>query len=61
MFPEKSVNVEKTLEFKLSQNSRQDAEPFPAKRLSLRKDFSFPSIFKCTRDLLNAMLSLMLK
>lgn len=39
MFPEKSVNVERTLELKLSQNSRQDAEPFPAKRLSLRKDF----------------------
>lgn len=55
MFPEKSVNVERTLELKLSQNSRQDAEPFPAKRLSLL------SIFKCTRDLLNAMLSLMLK
>lgn len=39
MFPEKSVNLERTLELKLSQNSRQDAEPFPAKRLSLRKDF----------------------
>lgn len=39
MFPEKSINVERTLELKLSQNSRQDAEPFPAKRLSLRKDF----------------------
>ena len=39
MFPEKSVNVERTLEFKLSQNSRQDAE------LSLRKDFPSEKTF----------------